>query len=122
MYLNRLFVFVTAAVMLTGCASPQQGSRPVSKVAYITSGDTYFYGATRRQEISVIELDGKATAGPADPIELQPGSHMLRMKCGENISAYSFNVRAGEIYQYVMRALPDGKGCKAALARVRSLY
>lgn len=108
---------------MAGCAAPPQSGRPASKVAYVTSGDTYFYGATRYgQDIAVTELDGKAMAAPADPLELLPGAHMLKMKCGDNVSTYSFNVRAGEVYQYVMRSSPGGKGCTAALARVRSNY
>ena len=122
-YMSRFFVAATAVLMLAGCASPPQGSRPASKVALITSGDTYFYGATRfGQNITIVELDGKAVAANADPLELQPGTHTLKMKCGENVSAYSFVVRAGEIYQYAMRSMPDGKGCRAALARVRRTY
>jgi hypothetical protein len=112
-----------AMTVFAGCATPPQGGRPVSKVAYITSGDTYFYGATRYgQEMSVFELDGKPVGMPADPLELQPGQHAVKMKCGENISSYLVNMRAGEVYQYSMRSQPGGKGCTAALARVRSSY
>ncbi len=120
MCMNRFFLGLAAALMLAGCASPPQGGRPVSKVALVTSGDTYFYGATRfGQDIAVVELDGKAVAAHSDPLELQPGTHTMKMKCGENISTHSFSVQAGEIYQYMMRAMPAGKGCAAALARVR---
>ncbi len=121
MGMNRCFVAMTAVLIVAGCASPPQGSRPASKVALITSGDTYFYGATRfGQNITIVELDGKAVAANADPLELQPGAHTMKMKCGENISTHSFSVRAGEIYQYMMRAMPAGKGCAAALSRVRA--
>lgn len=117
----RIAVGFAVLAVTAGCATPPQGARPAGKVAYITSGDTYFYGATRyAQDIAVIELDGKPVAAPADPIELQPGTHTLKMKCGENVSSYSFAVRAGEVYQYIMRSSPEGKGCRAALTRVRS--
>ena len=46
----------------------------------------------------------------------------LRMKCGENVSTHTLNVRAGDIYQYLVRPAPGGKGCAAALSRVRSNY
>jgi len=123
MHLSRFFVFASAAALLAGCASPPQGQRPVGKVAFVTSGDTYFYGATRfGLDVAVTELVGKPVTLPADPIELQPGVHTLRMKCGENVSTHTLNVRAGEIYQYLVRPAPGGKGCAAALARVRSNY
>lgn len=126
MKLQRISMFTTVAVaaaLMAGCATPPQGNRPVSKVAYVTSGGTYFYGATSfGPEISVVEIDAKAVAAPADPLELQPGTHTLKMKCGENVSMYSLTARAGEVYQYVMRAATDGKGCRAALARVRTSY
>ena len=54
--------------------------------------------------------------------ELQPGTHSLRMKCGDNVSTHTLNVRAGEIYQYLVRPAHGGKGCAAALSRVRSNY
>ena len=101
----RYLVVAGAVLALAGCAAPPQGQRPAGKVAYVTSGDTYFYGATRfGQDVSVTEVDGKPVAPPADPIELQPGTHSLRMKCGENISTHTLNVRAGEIYQYLVRS------------------
>ena len=123
MHLSRFFIAAIAAALLAGCASPPQGQRPAGKVAFITSGDTYFYGATRfGQDVMVTELDGKPVATRTDPIELQPGVHSLRMKCGENVSTHTLTVRAGEIYQYLVRPAPGGKGCAAALARVRSNY
>lgn len=126
MKLQRFGMFTTAVVaaaLMAGCATPPQGNRPASKVAYVTSGGTYFYGATSfGPQITVVEIDAKAVAAPADPLELQPGTHTLKMKCGENVSTYALTVRAGEIYQYVMRAATDGKGCRAALARVRTSY
>ena len=119
----RYLVAAGAVLALAGCAVPPQVQRPAGKVAYVTSGDTYFYGATRfGQDVSVIEVDGKPVAPPADPIELQPGTHSLRMKCGENVSTHTLNVRAGDIYQYLVRPAPGGKGCAAALSRVRSSY
>ena len=122
--LTRRFTVVLAAIAaLAACATPPQGSRPAHKVAYITSGDTYFYGATRHgQDITVTELDGKAVAAPADPIVLQPGRHALKIKCGENVSTQSINVRAGDIYQYAMRPAPGGTGCEATLLRVRGSF
>ena len=120
MKLQRFGMFTTAVVaaaLMAGCATPPQGNRPASKVAYVTSGATSF-----GPQITVVEIDAKAVAAPADPLELQPGMHTLKMKCGENVSTYALTVRAGEIYQYVMRAATDGKGCRAALARVRTSY
>jgi hypothetical protein len=121
MSMRQILIAATMLAALSGCATSPQGVRPVSKVAYITSGDNYFYGATRHaQEIAVVELDGKAVAATVDPLELQPGRHTLKMKCSENISTHTMTVRAGEIYQYLMRSSPGGKGCSAALSRVRS--
>jgi hypothetical protein len=119
----RHAIVLAAIAVLAGCVSPPPGGRPASKVAYITSGDTYFYGATRHaQEISVLELDGAAVAAPADPLVLQPGRHVLKLKCGDNQSTQTINVRAGEIYQYAMRTAPSGKGCEATLMRVRGTF
>lgn len=122
--LTRRHATVLAAIaVLAGCATPPPGGRPASKVAYITSGDTYFYGATRHaQDIAVVELDGAAVAAPADPLVLQPGRHALKLKCGDNVSTQTISVRAGEIYQFAMRTPPSGKGCEAALQRVRGTF
>ena len=122
MSMTRLLALLMTA-MVAGCAAPPQANRPVSKVAYITSGDTYFYGATRHgQDLAVIEIDGKAVAAHADPLELQPGRHSIKMKCGENISTHVLSVRAGDIYQYAMRSTTGVRGCAASLARVRNSF
>jgi hypothetical protein len=123
MLTSRFALALAVTAALAGCATPPPGGRPASKVAYVTSGDTYFYGATRHgQPISVIELDGVAVAAPADPLVLQPGRHVLKLKCGDQVSTQTINVRAGEIYQYAMRNASAGKACEATLARVRGTF
>ena len=123
MLIRRLVLALAAAAALAGCATPTPGGRPASKVAYITSGDTHFYGATRHgQPIAVIELDGAAVAGPGDPIALQPGRHVVKLKCSDNVTTQTLNVRAGEIYQFAQRTASAGRGCEAALLRVRGTF
>ena len=63
----RYLVAAGVVLALTGCAAPPQGQRPAGKVAYITSGDTYFYGATRfGQDVAVTEVDGKPVEKASD--------------------------------------------------------
>jgi len=120
---TRLFIALAAVVILAGCASPTQGNRPSGKVAYITSGETYFYGATRYgQSMAVLEIDGKPVTTPADPLELQPGRHVLKMRCGDSVSNHTLDARAGDIFQYAMRPASGGKGCVATLERVRGSF
>ena len=112
---------MVAAALLAGCATGSLPGRPPNtKVALITSGDTYFTGTTRfGPEISVVEIDGKLVDKPYGIIELEPGMHSVVMRCGNTIKTRTVTVSAGEVYQFAMITTPGVRGCAGSLSRVR---
>ena len=120
-HIHHIAWAAVAATLLAGCATESLRTRPLNRVALITSGDTYFSASTRfGPDISVVKIDGKAVDRPYGPIELEPGAHSVTMKCGDSIKARTVTVSAGEIYQFAMVATPGARGCWGSLSRVRS--
>jgi len=117
-HLAHIACIMIAATALSGCATGPFPSRAASKVALITSG--HFRGTTSfGPEISVVEIDGKATDKPHGPIMLLPGVHTVTMKCGDTINVRPMTVAAGEVYQFSMVTTPGVRGCSGSLTRVR---
>lgn len=120
-HLQHIASVTVVATLLAGCVTESAPARKLNRIALITSGDTYFYGATRfGPEISVVEIDGKPVDKPYGPIELEPGAHAITMKCGDSITARKVTVAAGDIYQFAVVATPGVRGCAGSLSRVWS--
>ena len=100
--------------------SPVRTSR-LDKVAIITSGDTNVMALTRFGPlISLVEIDGKPVESRYGPVELDPGTHSVTLKCGDSTKVNTVNVAAGEVYQFSMVTTPGVKGCVGSLSRVRA--
>lgn len=119
--MHHMVSVILAATLLAGCATEPLPTRPLSKVALITSGGTHFSSSTSfGPDISVVEIDGKPVDRPYGPLELEPGTHSVTMKCGDSIKNLTVKASAGEVYQFAMVAAPGVKGCSGSLDRVRS--
>ncbi len=93
----------------------------LGKVAVITSGDTNVRALTRfGRLITVTEIDGVPYAKPYGPIELEPGTHTVTMKCGDATNTSTLTVLPGEVYQFAMTSTPGVKGCAGSLSRVQA--
>ena len=114
--------FVAATVALTaGCTSPPTANRNPRSVALIMSGDVVGYsspGAGTR--VSIKDVDGKPAKETYGPLELAPGRHTVTLACDGTDTPHTLTVRAGEVYQFVVRSSSGAKGCTGALSRVRS--
>lgn len=71
--------------------------------------------------ISVVDVDGKPVKEPYGPIELEPGTHTVTLKCDGSLKTSTVTVSAGEVYQFSKLATPGVKGCVGSLSRVRSV-
>lgn len=113
---------IAAACALTaGCESPPASGRTPRSGALIMSGDVVGYsspGAGTR--VSIVDVDGKPAKEAYGPLELAPGRHTVTLACDGVNTPHTLTVRAGEVYQFVVRAAPGAKGCAGALSRVRS--
>jgi hypothetical protein len=108
-----------ATLLLAGCATQSVPSERLNQVAVVTSGGTNLWTLGRMPTISVVEVDGAAPANAYGPIELAPGPHKLKMKCGGNITETQVTVAAGEVYEFSVVMGGPG-GCQGSLYRVRS--
>jgi hypothetical protein len=89
-------------------------------VAIITAGDTNFFLATTfRPTVSVVEVDGAPPKNAYGPIELEPGPHTVKLKCGDLISEQNITAAAGEVYQFGIGMGRTLSGCRGVLGRFR---
>lgn len=117
-YIASIAITVT---LIAGCALQPIRTDRLDKVAIITSGDTNVMALTKfGPVISLVEIDGKPVDKRYGPIELEPGTHSVTLKCGDQTKASSVTVAAGEVYQFAMVTTPGVKGCVGSLSRVRS--
>ena len=122
MHIHHIASIAIAATLIAGCATERVTTDQLKRVAILTSGDTNFFALTRfGPVISVVEIDGKPIDKPYGPIELEPGTHLVTMKCGDAIKTNSVTVSAGEVYQFAIVTNPGVKGCLGSLSRVRSV-
>jgi hypothetical protein len=87
----------------------------------ITSGSTNFFLTTNfMPTISVVEVDGTVPGNAYGPIELEPGPHLVKLKCADNISEQRIQAAAGEVYEFVFVAGRRPSECRGSLGRMRS--
>lgn len=108
-----------AILLLAGCATQSVPSERLNHVAVVTSGGTNLWTLGRMPTISVVEVDGTPPANAYGPIELVPGPHKLKMKCGSNITETQVTVAAGEVYEFSVVMGGPG-GCQGSLYRVQA--
>jgi hypothetical protein len=108
-----------ATLLIAGCATQSVPSERLNQVAVVTSGGTNLWTLGRMPTISVVEVDGATPANAYGPIELAPGPHKLKMKCGGNITESQVTVAAGDVYEFSVVMGGPG-GCEGSLYRVRS--
>ena len=117
----RIACTTLAAILLAGCVSPHTGNRSPRANALIMSGDVVGYSSPAHgPRVSITEVDGKPANEPYGPVELAPGRHTVVLACDGSTRPQTLNVAAGEVYQFLVRNSPGGKGCMGALARVRT--
>jgi ketosteroid isomerase-like protein len=120
---KRLYYIALTAIAVTliaGCAIKPVSKERLSKVAVITSGDTNIRALTKfGRLITVVAIDGAPNDKPYGPIELDPGTHSVTMKCGDATNTNTLTVLPGEVYQFSMVTTPEVKGCSATLSRVQ---
>lgn len=110
-----------AVALLAGCATRPVPTDRLKNVAIITSGNTNLFALTKFDPvISVVDVDGRAVDKRYGPIELEPGTHSVTMKCGDETKTIKVTVAAGEVYQFAHVTTPGVKGCSGSLSRVRS--
>jgi hypothetical protein len=108
-----------ATLLIAGCATQSVPSERLNQVAVVTSGGTNLWTLGRMPTISVVEVDGATPANAYGPIELAPGPHKLKMKCGGNITESQVTVAAGDVYEFSVVMGGPG-GCEGSLYKVRS--
>ena len=112
---------VAAVALTAGCESPPVTGRTPRSVALILSGDVVGYSSTGAgPRVSVVDIDGTPAKEPYGPLELAPGRHTVTLACDDAKAPHTLTVKAGEVYQFVVRTTPNTKGCTGALSRVRS--
>jgi len=120
-HIHHIASIAITATLIAGCATEPVTTDHLNRVAIITSGNTNFFALTRfGPVISVVEIDGKPIDKPYGPVELEPGTHSVTMKCGDSTRTNTVTVSAGEVYQFAIVTTPGVKGCFGALSRVRS--
>lgn len=117
----RFGVLFCAVVLNGGCATESVPRERLEEVAVVTSGSTNAWTFLKfTPTISVVEVDGVHTDKAYGPIELAPGPHTIKMKCGENITERNVTVTAGEVYEFALAVGGGIPGCQGSLVRVRS--
>ncbi len=112
---------VIAVTLIAGCAIKRVPTDRLGKVAVITSGDTNLRALTRfGRLITVVAIDGTPNDKPYGPIELEPGTHSVTMKCGDATNTHTVTVLPGEVYQFAMVASPGVEGCSGSLERIQA--
>lgn len=110
-------IAVGMVLMLAGCASTVPEER-LKNSAVIIEGSTNAWLAVKfGPTISVVEIDGKPVENGYGPFDLEPGSHVVKMKCGKTTNDVSINVVAGEVYEFGYG--PRAQGCEGGLLRTR---
>lgn len=118
--LHYIALTTIAVMLIAGCAIKPVSKDRLSKVAVITSGDTNIRSLTKfGRLITVVAIDGVPNDKPYGPIELEPGTHSVTMKCGDATNTSTLTVLPGEVYQFAMVTTPEVKGCSAILSRVQ---
>lgn len=118
--LHYIALTTIAVMLIAGCAIKPVSKDRLSKVAVITSGDTNIRSLTKfGRLITVVAIDGVPNDKPYGPIELEPGTHSVTMKCGDATNTSTLTVLPGEVYQFAMVTTPGVKGCSANLSRVQ---
>jgi hypothetical protein len=108
--------------LMVGCAAVPAPGRELKNVALIMSGDVVSYAsADVGTRISVVDVDGKPVKEPYGPIELEPGTHTVTLKCDGSLKTSTVTVAAGEVYQFSKLTTPGVKGCVGSLSRLRSV-
>ena len=119
--MSHIASMAIAAALVAGCATRPVPTDRLKNVAIITSGNTNLFSLTKfGPVISVVDVDGKPVDKRYGPIELEPGTHSVTMKCGDETKAIKLTVAAGEVYQFAHVTTPGVKGCSGALSRVTS--
>ena len=116
----RIIFNAIAVTCLASCMAEPVARDELRSVAVITSGDTVSYvGTESGPTIGIVEVDGKPVDRPNGPINLQPGTHSVTMRCDGSNRTNSITVSAGEIYQFNKVSTPGVKGCVGSLSRIR---
>jgi hypothetical protein len=117
----RIALIAAVIASIAGCESPPTASRTPRSVALILSGDVVGYGSPGAgTRVSIKDVDGKPAKEAYGPLELAPGRHTVTLACDGTDTPHTLTVRAGEVYQFVVRSTSGAKGCTGALSRVRS--
>lgn len=120
-FTRPLVVAVCAVVLIGGCATQSVSRERLDKVAVITSGSTNVWTfLTVSPSISVSEVDGVRTENSYGPIELEPGPHKIKMKCGNNVTEREITVAAGDVYEFALVMGGGIAGCEGSLVKVKS--
>lgn len=119
---SRIALTAMAVTLMAGCAAAPGPGHELKNVALIMSGDVVSYAtADVGTRISVVDVDGKPVKAPYGPIELEPGTHTVTLKCDGALKTSTVTVAAGEVYQFSKLTTPGVKGCVGSLSRVRSV-
>jgi hypothetical protein len=115
------FLILCAVLINSGCATESVPKERLEKVAVVTSGSTNAWTfLSTTPSVSVVEVDGAQTDKPYGPIELQPGTHKIKMKCGNNINDRELSVVAGDVYEFAVGMGGGAPGCQGVLIKVKS--
>lgn len=112
---------VIAVILAAGCATqPPPAGHPRNVAILMSAYAASFTLTGSGPVISVVEVDGKPVDKPHGPVELQPGTHSVTMKCDGSVNTTTVTVSAGEVYQFGMATTAGVKGCVGSLSRVHS--
>jgi hypothetical protein len=116
-----LVITICAVVLIGGCATQSVPKERLNKVAVITSGSTNVWTfLSTAPSISVVEVDGVRTENSYGPIELEPGPHKIKMKCGIHANELEITVAAGDVYEFAIAMGGRIAGCEGSLVKVKS--
>jgi hypothetical protein len=107
---------------ISSCATHPIPAARLSTSGFITEGDTNFwltFGAGGRT-VSAVEVDGVAPEHAQGPIELPPGIHKVKLKCGDIITEQEITVAAGDVYQFAAFVDPHDHHVEGRLQKIRS--